>query len=70
MARFPTTPPETELPRADDHAAGHADGAQAPTYPGIPEGLPTIPVEEFASRLPGEMPEETGDHLPDFFGPF
>ncbi len=65
MARF-DNPAHNGLPPANEHANGHEDGAQAPEFPGAPEGLPLIPVEEIA----GHLPEEADDHLPDFFGPF
>ncbi len=62
MARF-DNPAQEGLPPANSHAEGHEDGAQAPEIPGAPEGLPMIPVENFAENLP----EDAEDHLMDIF---
>ena len=67
MRPFDHTPPQAALPRANENAEDHTDNAMPPEYPGAPDGLPLIPVQEFADNLPGEMPEEAADHLPDFF---
>ncbi len=67
MGRFNTTPPDAALPRADDHAAEHIGKATPPEFPGVPDGLPTVPAEAFAGRLPDDMPDETAGHLPDIF---
>ena len=67
MGRFANTPPEMELPRADAHAGDNPANAMAPEFPGAPEGLPLIPVEEISARLSEHLPDEAEDHLPDDF---
>ncbi|AZQ67806.1 hypothetical protein EF888_12065 [Silicimonas algicola] len=64
--RFDTTPPDAALPRADEHAAQHIGKAAPPEFPGVPDGIPTVPAEGFAGRLPEDMQDEAADHLPDF----
>ena len=70
MGRFDTTPPDAALPRADEHAGQHIGKAAPPEFPGVPDGIPTVPAEGFAGRLPEDMPDEADGHLPDLFSLF
>lgn len=73
MAR--SGPPSSVANPSDQGIAhGHAPtlevvpGSQAPEDAGIPEGLPAIPMEQFAAHFPDDLPDDADAELPDIFG--